>query len=100
MNRFRMIALMALPVSVGCYRITVVSGAPGANKQIDYPWQKSLVLGVVAPDEISTKEACPQGIAKFQTERSFLNGLASLGTLTIYSPIRTTITCASGPVPR
>ena len=100
MNRFRVIALLALPVSVGCFRITVISGAPPANKQIDLPWQNSFVFGIVPPADISTKEACPQGIAKFETERSFLNGLVGAVTLNIYTPMHTAITCASGPVPR
>lgn len=99
MNRFRLIALVALAVSVGCYRIVVITGAPPANKQIDLPWQNYWVFGIVPPPpEISTKDACPQGIAKFETERSFLNGLVGTVTLHIYTPIHTRITCASGPV--
>jgi Bor protein len=98
MNRFRVIALMTLALSAGCFHITVISGAPASPKQIDTPWQHSFVFGIVPPVAISTKEACPMGIARYDVERSFLNGLVSTITQSIYTPIHTTITCASGPV--
>jgi Bor protein len=100
MKPVRMIGLVALAVSTGCFHLTVISGAPASNKQIDLPWQKYYLFGFIAPEEISTKEACPLGIAKWETESSFLNGLVNEITLHIYTPIHTTITCASGPVGR
>jgi hypothetical protein len=45
------------------------------------------------------KAQCTQGVAKVETERSFLNGLVG-AIYDIYTPIHTTVTCASGPVAR
>lgn len=98
MTRIRIAAVVALIAFAACSRITVITGAPPSNKQIDLPWQKYWVFGIIDPPAISTKEECPLGIARFQTEQSFLNGLVNSLTFHIYTPIHTTITCASGPV--
>ena len=98
MTRNRLLALIALMASAGCYHVTVVTGAPSASQKIDKPWQNSFVEGLVPPSEISSKETCPQGVAKVETERSFLNGLVSSLTYSIYTPLHATVTCASGPV--
>jgi hypothetical protein len=63
----------------------------------------SFVGGLVPPAELSSKETCAQGVAKVETERSFLNvivgGLTGIGTpVGIITPMHVTVTCASGPV--
>jgi Bor protein len=98
MTRIHSLALTALIASAGCYHVTVVTGAPPAAQTIDKGWQNSFVLGLVPPTEISTKDACPRGVAKVETERSFLNGLVGAITYNIYTPLHATVTCASGPV--
>jgi hypothetical protein len=98
MTRIHSLALIALIASAGCYHITVVTGAPATAQTIDKGWQNSFIYGLVPPSEISTKEACPKGVAKVETERSFLNGLVSAITYSIYTPLHATVTCASGPV--
>jgi hypothetical protein len=102
MNRppLRLIVLATLALSAGCYRLTVITGAPPSNKEIQIPWQNSWVFGFVAPEEISTKEFCPLGIAKYEVDQSFGNTVASKVTFNIYTPIRVTIACAAGPVAR
>jgi hypothetical protein len=90
----------AVSLLAGCYHYTVVSGAPEAAQKIDLPWQKSWVLGLVPPDPIKSQQTCPQGIAKFETKHSFLNGLVGNFTYNIFTPIHPTVTCASGPVAR
>lgn len=84
----------------GCYRVTVVTGAPPAPQTVDRPWQYSFVYGLVPPPELNSKEQCPQGFAVVETERSFLNGLVGALTSAIFTPMHTKVTCASGPVVR
>jgi hypothetical protein len=98
MTRLKSIALAALVAAAGCYHVTVVTGAPPATQTIDKPWQNSFVIGLVPPPEISAKETCTQGVAKVETERSFLNGLVGALTWNIYTPMHARVTCASGPV--
>jgi len=90
-------------LATGCYRITVITGAPpgtGTAQTLDKPWQNSFVYGLVPPPELNTKDQCPQGFAVVQTERSFLNGLVGAITSSIYTPMHTKVTCAVGPVAR
>ena len=91
--------LAAVALLCGCYRITVITGAPPATTQVvDKPWQNSFVYGLVPPPELNTKEQCPQGFGIVQTERSFLNGLVGALTYSIYTPMHAKVTCATGPV--
>jgi len=101
-NRLSRLGMLAATAAVfaGCYHYTVISGAPAANTKIELPWQKSWVAGLVPPDTIKSQTTCPQGIASFETKHSFLNGLVSGLTYSIFTPIHPTVTCASGPVAR
>jgi len=96
----RATALLALTtvLCAGCYRVTVVTGAPPAPQTIDKPWQNSFVYGLVPPPEIDAKPTCAQGLATVVTERSFLNGLVGALTWSIYTPMHVNVTCAAGPV--
>ncbi|MBV6522906.1 MAG: hypothetical protein MNPFHGCM_03056 [Gemmatimonadaceae bacterium] len=94
----RLLALACASVlSVGCYRVTVVTGAPATATTIDLPWQKSWVFGLVPPDTIQSRTRCPNGVAQVMVESSFLNGLVSSITYSIFTPIHPVVTCASSP---
>jgi hypothetical protein len=99
MRRILAIAVASVALT-GCYHVSVTTGAPVAPTVIDKPWQNSFVIGLVPPPVIDTKAACPSGVAKVETEQSFLNGLVRTITYSIYTPMHARITCASGPVPR
>jgi hypothetical protein len=92
-------ALLSLVVS-GCYRVTIETGAAHAPTSVDRPWQMSFAAGLVPPPEINTQAECPAGVARIQTQRSFLNQLAAGVTSSIISPMDVRIVCAAGPVPR
>lgn len=92
------IGLFAL-AAAGCYRVTVVTGAPATSTKLDYPWQKSWVFGIVPPDTINSRATCPNGVAQVMVEHSFLNGLVAILTSSIFTPIHPVVTCASSPRP-
>ena len=98
--RRSILALGACALLAGCYHVTVTTGAPESPTVVDRPWQNSFVYGLVPPPEINVAESCPQGVAKVETELSFLNGLVGAVTWSIYTPMHARITCASGPVAR
>jgi hypothetical protein len=100
MRRYLSAAAAIVVLCSGCYHVTVITGAPASPTVIDKPWQNSFVYGIVPPPELNTKDQCTQGVAKVETERSFVNGLVSVLTWSIYTPIHAMVTCASGPVPR
>jgi Bor protein len=89
-----LVAVVAAFIS-GCYHITVVTGAPPSPTVIDKPWQMSFVYGLAPPPEINVRDQCPNGVAKVETQQSFLNGLVSALSSGIVTPIQATITCAS-----
>lgn len=95
-----LVAVIALLPATACYRVTVVTGAPPAPQVVNKPWQMGWVLGLVPPPELNVKEQCAQGVAQVQTQRSFLNGLVSNLTYSIFTPMSAKITCAGGPVTR
>jgi hypothetical protein len=80
----------------GCYHVTVITGATPGTQTIDKEWQNSFVYGLVPPQELNANPPCNQGVAKVETERTFLNGLVSVLTWSIYTPLHVTVTCASG----
>jgi hypothetical protein len=94
MKRKMLLALALLPM-LGCYRVTIVTGAPEAPQVIDKPWQHGFVYGLVPPSEIDTSQQCPQGVAKVVTEHSFVNSLAGILTWSLYTPIHVKVTCAA-----
>jgi hypothetical protein len=98
-HRIMALAFLSLLVS-SCYRVTVETGAAHAPTRIDRPWQMSFAAGLVPPPEIDTQADCPQGVAVIQTQRSFVNSLATGVTANIISPMDVRIVCAAGPVPR
>jgi hypothetical protein len=100
MRRYLSAAAALVVLCGGCYHVTVITGAPASPTVIDKPWQNSFVIGLVPPPELDVKAQCTQGVAKVETERSFLNGLVGAITSAIFTPIHATVTCASGPVAR
>jgi hypothetical protein len=90
-----MALLLAAVLLAGCYHVTVVTATTPGTTVIDKEWQYSFVYGLVPPPELETKDKCPQGVARVETERSFLNGLVSLLTSAIFTPMHTKVTCAS-----
>ena len=86
--------LAAAALCGGCYHVTVLTGATPGTQTIDKEWQHSFIIGLVPPAEIDAGSVCKSGVAKVETERSFLNGLVSAITYNIYSPIHATVTCA------
>lgn len=101
MRRIRIPLLLAALLCGGCYHVTVVTGAPPAPKTIDKEWQLGWIMGLVQPPAMETKSDCGgPGVAQVETERSFLNSLASMVTYNIFSPMHTKVTCSSGPVKR
>ena len=91
-----LVAVGAALLLSGCYRVTVTTGAAPASEKIDKPWQNSFVYGLVPPPEVNAKDRCQQDVATVQTERSFLNSLVAALTLSIFTPMHTTVTCGSG----
>ena len=78
----------------GCYVATIETGRSAGTKVIEKKWASSWIYGLVPPSTINTAAQCPNGVAKVQTQLSFLNQLVSGLTLGIYTPMQIVVTCA------
>lgn len=94
-----LLALGALAFASGCYTTTVRSGKPPADATAEYDgkWHSGVVYGIAelsGPYDLS--EVCPNGWAEITTETSFVNGLVTGITSSIYTPQSVTVRCAAG----
>ena len=91
------VATVALFVLGGCYHATVNTGVAPGSRQIEQPWAKSFVFGLVPPDAVNAMAECGSaGVARVETQISFLNGLVSILTFSIFTPMEITVTCGAG----
>lgn len=95
--RTRFALPLAAIVMTGCYHATVETGltpAPGAQV-IDMPWAMGFVYGLVPPATVNaSQKGCSGGVARVETEHSFLNMLVGSLTFGIVTPMHIRITCA------
>lgn len=96
--RWTRAALIAVGTAIcsGCYHAVVETGRPAGGQVIDQPWAKSFIFGLVPPPVVQTASACPNGVAKVETEHTFLNQLVGGLTFGIFTPMHIRVTCASG----
>jgi hypothetical protein len=91
----KMLPLLAAAVALsGCYHATIETGATPSATTIETPWAHSFILGLVPPSTVQAQQKCPRGVAKVETQQSFLNQIASLFTGGIYTPMDIKVTCA------
>ena len=86
--------MFAAVFMTGCFHATVETGLDPSAKTINIPWANSFVFGLVPPPTVAAAAKCPGGVAKVETQRSFLNGLVGILTLQIYTPMAIKVTCA------
>ena len=83
-----------LLLCAGCYRATVVTGLPPSTEVISQPFASSWIYGLIPPNAVETAAKCPHGVAKVETQHSFVNELVGMITCGIYTPMTITVTCA------
>ena len=97
MNHLRsgLTALIAVVVTSACFHATIETGLPASTTVVQKDWAHGFIYGLVPPSTVETKAQCPNGVARVETQHSFLNMLASFVTFDLYTPISITVTCAS-----
>ncbi len=88
-------ALALLLLLPGCYHAVINTGRPASGQTIEKQWAHSFLYGLVPPNVVETASECPSGVAKVETQHSFLNMVAYILTGGIYSPMMITVSCAS-----
>ncbi len=95
MRTFRLLVVAAALATTGCYHAVIDTGRPASGTTITKPWAHSFLYGLVPPEIVQTASQCPNGLAKVETQHSFLNSVAAAITFGIYTPIQIDVQCAS-----
>lgn len=87
--------IVVLLSTFGCYHATIETGLTPSTEVIHESFAASWIYGLVPPSTVSTAAKCPNGVAKVETQLSFVNQLVGLITFGIYTPMEIKVTCAS-----
>lgn len=98
MSRFaRCAALLVLVLSsTACYHATVETGATPSAVTVRKGFAHGWIYGLVPPSTVETASKCTNGVARVETQLSFVNQLVSFFTWGIYTPMEVEVTCAAG----
>lgn len=89
------VLILALPLAAACFHATIETGLEPGTQKIEKPWAHGFVYGLVPPATVETAAKCPTGVAKVETQQSFVNMLANFLTVGLYTPQSITVTCAA-----
>lgn len=88
-------SLLAASMSLSaCYHATIDTGLTPSTQVLEQSFASSWIYGLVPPKTVETASRCPDGVAKVETQHSFVNQLVGFLTLGIYTPIHIRVTCA------
>ena len=91
----RAVALSAALASLmACYHATIETGLTPSTQVLEQSFASSWIYGLVPPKTVSTSSRCPEGVAKVETQHTFVNQLVGFLTLGIYTPMHIRVTCA------
>jgi hypothetical protein len=90
------IGILSLVVLSGCYHATVETGLTPGPQTIDVNWASGWIYGLVPPSTVEAMDRCTNGVARVETQLSFLNQLVSGLTFGIFTPMQINVTCAAG----
>lgn len=82
-------------LGTGCYHATVETGAPPSPETVEKAWASGWIYGLVPPSAVSTAQKCTNGVARVETQLSFVNQLVGFLTFGIYTPMNIKVTCAA-----
>jgi hypothetical protein len=83
-------------LATGCYHATIETGRPQSGQRVERKWAHGFLFGLVPPSTVEAAQGCPNGIARVETQLTFLNQIANIITFGIYTPMTIQVWCASG----
>lgn len=86
--------LLAVVVSAGCHHAIIDMGTKPSTVTIEQPWATGWIFGLVPPKTVEPASKCPHGVAKVETQITFVNGVVRFVTMGIYTPMWIKVTCA------
>ena len=88
------LAIGAFVVCTACHHARIETEAKPSTITIEEPFANGWLFGLVPPKLVSTAGRCQHGLARVETQITFVNGLARVLTLGIYTPMWIKVTCA------
>jgi hypothetical protein len=93
-NRLNSILVIGAVTMTGCYHAVVDTGRAPSGQLVENRWAHGFVYGLVPPSAVEVAQECPNGVARVETQLSFLNQVASALTFGIYTPMTISVQCA------
>jgi len=90
-----LIAVACVGLLAGCYHATIETGLPASPEVYHQTFASAWVYGLVPPKTVEATSKCAHGVAKVETQLSFVNQLVGALTFGIYTPMEIKVTCAS-----
>jgi hypothetical protein len=87
-------ALAALLLA-GCYTVSYRTDLAG-NEQYREERGDFFLFGLIGDKTVDLKALCPQGVSRWKSQQTFVDGLLGLLTIGIYIPRHVTVECSSG----
>lgn len=91
----RFSVLIPALLSAACYHAIVETGRTAEDTSITRHFQPSFVYGLVPPQPVNVAGQCPNGIARVETQHTFVEGLVAAITVGIFTPMTISVTCAT-----
>lgn len=93
-----LLCLLTLVGGMGCHRVTIKDSTTRAGDKHGNEWQMFLIYGLapIGENPIEADKKCPNGLHQVSFEQSFLNGLVSMLSSGIITPVTIEYTCAEG----
>jgi len=93
--RHALAACMVVLLSSGCYHARIETGLQPSGQTVERSFAHSWLAGLVPPSTVETMGRCPDGVARVDTQLSFVNQLVSVLTGGIYTPMSIRVSCAA-----
>ena len=93
-NRLNGMLVIGAVALTGCYHAVVDTGRAPSGQVVENRWAHGFIYGLVPPSTVEVAQECPNGVAKVETQLSFLNQVASALTFGIYTPMTISVQCA------
>jgi len=84
---------LAAALLAGCYTISY-KGSAGASERSE--WDNYFLWGLVGEANVDLQQMCPEGVAKWKSQQTFVQGLLGVVTLGIYVPRSVIAECGGG----
>ncbi len=94
-KRSAVLLLAAALATSACYHATIETGMAASGQSFKQPWAMSFVAGLIPPPIVETAQRCPDGVAKVETQHSFMNALVAAVTGSIVTPMTIEVQCAA-----